>query len=100
MFSKLKQFKDIRDKAKGLQSQLAAEKFEGSGAWGKVHVTINGNQEIEEVTIDDSLLAPNKKKDLESGIKDAHKDANNKARKKIAEIMKASGDFDIPGLTS
>ncbi len=34
MFAKLKQFRDMRGKAKNLQNLLADEKVEASAAWG------------------------------------------------------------------
>ena len=98
MFSKLKQVKEIRDKAKNLQNSLANETFEGSGAWGKVKITVDGNQEVKQVEIDPALLSLSEKSKLESGIKDALKEAIKKAQKKIVEKMKESGDFDLPGL--
>ncbi len=57
MFNKLKQFKDIRSKAKEIQSALANEKIEGSAGWGKVKITMDGNQRVLDVTIDPSLLS-------------------------------------------
>jgi DNA-binding YbaB/EbfC family protein len=99
MFSKLKQYKDLRDKAKNLQNALAGEKFEGAGAWGKVKVTIDGNQAVQSVEIDEELLKPSEKSRLETGIKDALKDSMRRAQRVIVEKMKKSGDFEIPGLT-
>ena len=99
MFNKLKQYKDIRNKAKTLQNALANEIFEGSGAWGKVKISIDGNQKIQEVKINPELLKPSEKSKLESGIKDALSDSMKKAQKVVVEKMKESGDFQIPGLT-
>ncbi|MBN1585038.1 YbaB/EbfC family nucleoid-associated protein [Candidatus Uhrbacteria bacterium] len=99
MFNKLKQYKDLRDKAKSLQSVLAAETFEGTGAWGKVKITVDGNQKVQKVEIDPGLLSPSEKTRLEDGVKDALADATKKAQKTIVEKMRESGDFKIPGLT-
>jgi DNA-binding YbaB/EbfC family protein len=98
MFNKLKQFKDLRDKAKTLQTALATEKVEGSGAWGKVKVEMDGNQSITSVTIDDELMKPDQKDKLQGGLKDALNEAIKKAQKKMMEQMKSMGGFDIPGM--
>ena len=98
MFNKLKQFKDLRDKAKQLQSSLATEKVDGSGAWGKVKVEMDGNQTITSVQVDDELMKPDQKDKLQSGLKDALNDALKKAQRKMMEKMKGMGGFDLPGL--
>jgi len=98
MFTKLKQFKDLRDKAKTLQSSLATEKVEGSAAWGKLKIEMDGNQTVTAVSLADDLLTGGREK-LEAAIKDACNDALKKAQRKMVEKMKASGDFKIPGLS-
>ncbi len=83
MFSKLKQFKEGRH----IQKELSHETGEGSGAWGKVKVTMNGNLQLTAVTIDPSLLSQKEK--LEGGVKDAV----NEAAMKMLRVMatKAQG---------
>lgn len=81
MFNKLKQIKELREQAKNLQAQLATETAIGEAAWGKVKITINGNQQILSVEIDQELLS-NKEK-----VQEAIKDATNDAIKKIQRIM-------------
>ncbi|MEK9152838.1 MAG: YbaB/EbfC family nucleoid-associated protein [Patescibacteria group bacterium] len=96
MFSKLKQFKDLRDKAKQLQSALSGLKVEGSGAWGKIKVTMDGNQTILDLAIDDALLADKQK--LRGGLKEALQDALKKAQRLMMEKMKDVGGIDLPGI--
>lgn len=98
MFEKLKQFKDLRDKAKTLQSALAAEKVTGEASWGKVKVDMDGNQSVTSVSIDESLLAPGEKGRLQDGVKDALNDALKKAQRKMMEKMKEMGGLDLPGM--
>lgn len=93
MFNKLKQFKDLRSRAKDLQSSLANESAEGSAAWGKIKVTIDGNQKIQTVTIDPSLMSD--KSAVENGIKDAVNDAVTKIQRVIATKMKDLGGTDL-----
>jgi DNA-binding protein YbaB len=78
VFSKLKQFKDMRSSAKHAQEILGAETVEGQGAWGKVKISMSGSFEVKGVMIDESLVG--KKTDLESGVKDAVTDAVKKVQ--------------------
>src|SRR5512135_2010473 len=98
MFEKLKQFKDLREKAKTLQSALATEKVEGTAAWGKVKIEMDGNQSVTSVAIDDSLMAASEKTKLQDGVKEALNDALKKAQRKMMEKMKEMGGLDIPGM--
>ncbi len=99
MFSKLKEIKDLRSQAKTIQNALKDEHVEVAAAWGKIKVKMNGNQEVEEVEIDRELMSPDKKTDLEKGIKEAVNDANHKVQKIMAEKVRKSGGLNIPGLT-
>lgn len=96
MFEKLKQFKNLRSKAKNLQNLLADEKVEASAAWGKIKMTMNGNQEVLSVAIDPELMG-NKEK-LERAIKEVTNDTIKKAQKLMAEKMMKDGNFKMPGL--
>lgn len=98
MFNKLKQIKDLRDKAKVLQTALAAETVEGSGGWGKVKVTMDGNQTVTALHIDDALMSVAEKSKLEAGLKEAVTDAIKKAQRKAVEKMKEIGGLDMPDL--
>ncbi|HTK04510.1 MAG TPA: YbaB/EbfC family nucleoid-associated protein [Candidatus Eisenbacteria bacterium] len=98
MFEKLKQFKDLRDKAKTLQSALATEKVTGEAAWGKVKIEMDGNQAVTGVTIDEALLAASEKSKLQDGVKDALNDALKKAQRKMMEKMKEMGGLNLPGM--
>lgn len=97
MFQKLKQYKDLRDQSKKIQSGLSEKKIEASAAWGKIKMTMNGNQEVAGVTIDSELLQ-NKVK-LEEAVKDVTNEAIKKSQKLMAEQMRAMGGLNIPGLT-
>lgn len=93
MFTKLKQFKDIRSKAKLIQDALANEKIEGSAGWGKVKVAMDGNQRVTDVIIDPSLLTD--AKSLSGYIKDAVNDAVQKVQKTMASKIKDLGGDDL-----
>ena len=93
MFSKLKQFKDMRSQAKKLQDLLGQESVEGSSGWGKVKVKMSGNQEVLSVSLDPEALKEPAR--LQEMIKEAVNDAIKKAQRVMAEKVKSSG-FKLP----
>ncbi len=93
MFSKLKQVRDLQGKAKQIQHVLAAEKIEGSAGWGKVKMTVDGNQNVVTVSIDPDVMSDKTK--LEGLIKDAANDAMGKVRKVMASKLKDLGGLDL-----
>jgi len=72
-----------------MQNELDDITTEGSAAWGKVKIEINGNQKILAVEIADELME-NKDK-LQDAIKDAVNDGVKKIQKKMASKMKDMG---------
>lgn len=96
MFNKLKQVKDLRDKAKELQSRLGEISVEGSAAWNKVKIVMDGNSQVQSVDIDQEMLADKAK--LQDAMKEAYNDALKKAQRKMVEKMKESGDLNLPGM--
>jgi len=99
VFSKLKEIKDLRHQAKTIQGLLADVMVEASAAWGKVKITMNGNQEVQTVSIEPELLKPEEKSNLEKAVKEAITEANKKAQKAMAEKVRAAGGINLPGLT-
>jgi len=93
MFSKLKQFQDLRSRAKTVQSALEKETAEGSAGWGKVKVTVNGNQRLTNVTIADEAMSDKAK--LQDLIKDAVNDSMEKMQKLMAGKLKDIGGLDL-----
>ena len=93
MFSKLKQFKDIRDKAKAIQSALAQERVEGSSGWGKLKVVVDGNQRVVSVSIDPELMTDKTK--LEGLVREGVNDAVEKVQKLMASKLKDMGGLDL-----
>jgi DNA-binding YbaB/EbfC family protein len=97
MFSKLKQYKDLHDQAKKIQHVLKDVTVEGSGARGKLKVTMNGSQEVTSVSIDQELMADKTK--LEEAMKEAYNDTVKKAQRSMAEAMKKTGGLNLPGMS-
>lgn len=103
MFNKLKQFKEMRDKAKDMQDKMGEEETtvsEGGFTGGNVTLTMNGNMKVTDIDIDEDLLSPDNKENLEKYIKKALDSASDKMQKKMAKKMKDMGGMpDIPGLS-
>jgi DNA-binding YbaB/EbfC family protein len=94
VFSKLKQFKDLREQGKKLQGVLSQESTTVTS--GGVSLTMDGNLGITDIAIEDALLAPDKKEKLQNAIKDAHGDALKKMQRTMANKMQEMGGF--PGM--
>ena len=94
MFNKLKQIQELKSQANQIKKALSQESVEGSGAWGKVKIIMDGNQEIKKVEIADELLTDKAK--LESAILEATNDAIKKVQRVMAQKMSQFGGF--PGL--
>lgn len=92
MFNKIKAVKDLRSQAKQMQSGLAEIHDEGTAAWGKVKVKIDGNQKVLGVSIDEEMMKDRAK--LEEAMTEAFNDAVKKIQKKMAVKMKEMGGLD------
>jgi len=84
VFSKLKQFKDLRDQGKKLQGALAGESVTSHN--NGVALTMDGNLHLTGVAIDNEMLNPTKKEKLQNAIKDAHSDVTKKMQKIIMSV--------------
>jgi DNA-binding YbaB/EbfC family protein len=91
MFNKIKAIKDLRSQAKTMQSEL--EQIQKEGSAKGVTVTINGNQKVLSVSIDEDML-DNKNK-LEEACKDAFNNAVKAIQKDMAMKMKDMGGLDM-----
>lgn len=90
MFSKLKQFKDLRDQAKVVQSALAKETVteEKNG----VKIVLNGNMEIIELKLSDTL----NKSSQEETVKTCFNEALKRAQRLMAKKLQDMGG--LPGM--
>ncbi|MDO8668396.1 MAG: YbaB/EbfC family nucleoid-associated protein [bacterium] len=84
MFNKLKQFKDLRNKAKILQSALAQESvdYEKHG----VKAVMNGNMEITQLTISPNIAHDKLPNVLTEVINEIIKRAQKTMAKKVQEM--------------
>lgn len=90
MFSKLKQFRDLRSQAKTMQDVLSKETVteEKNG----VKLVLNGNMEVISLTVNPSLS----KEAQEDALKDCFNNAVKKAQRIMAKRLQDMGG--IPGL--
>lgn len=99
MFDKAKKMWQMQAKAKEIQKELQSMEFVGEELGGKVRVVVNGEQKIQSIEIDDSLLAPTEKDSLERFLKQAIGGAITKSQQAAAQKMKAiAGDLGLSGL--
>lgn len=95
MFSKIKQIQELKSQANQIKKALAEESAEGTGAWGKVKITMDGNQEVTKVEIAEDFLGDKAK--LEAGVAEATNDAIKKVQRVMAQKMSSLG-MNFPGL--
>lgn len=90
MFSKLKQFQDLRSQAKTMQNALAQETIteEKNG----VKVVLNGNMEVTSLSLNESLS----KSAQEEAVKNAFNEAIKRAQRLMAKKLQDMGG--IPGM--
>lgn len=92
MFQKLKQFRDLRNKAKTIQSVLAEIKIETESRG--VKLVMDGNQKIETLSIAENLSP----KDLEKILPPLFNDSIKKVQRIMAEKMQKMGGLGNLGL--
>ncbi len=93
----LEKAKEIETKVKESQEKIKNIKAEGSSGGGVVKVVLNGEGEIENLFIAESIYKENKSL-LEDLIIAAHNNAKNNLKSKTSEeLSKVTGGFGIPG---
>lgn len=99
MLDKAKQLWELQKKARAIQKELKEIEVEAKAADGKVVVIFNGEQHLQSVQIDEAMLSPDQKKDLEKALQQAISEAISRVQAVASEKMKAiAGDLNIPGL--
>lgn len=98
MFEKLKQYKDLRDKAKTIQNTLKDISVHGSADGGKVRVSMDGNQHVSAIDIDPDHLRTEHREALQKHLADAVNEAIKKSQQEMAQKLKNTPGFNMPGL--
>ncbi len=76
-----------------MQSMMNDVTAEGTAAWGKVKVTLNGNQQVLDVQIEEEILATRTK--AQDAVKEAFNDAMKKLHVQMASKLKDMGGLDM-----
>ncbi len=94
-----KQAQEVQSKMTEMQESLSRQKVEASVGGGMVQVTVNGNNEILSVKIEEELINMQDKAILEDLLVGAMNEAMRKANElKQTEMGKITGGMKIPGL--
>ena len=95
----LKQAKEMKSKMKQVQDELKKLRVTGTAANDKIKVTVTGELDIIDLTIDPSLLDPKNAPSLEKAVIKAINEATLKAKGIATQrLTEVSGGLDIPGL--
>jgi DNA-binding YbaB/EbfC family protein len=82
-----------------LQQQMAEMRVEASAGGGMVTVVVNGNKQIQSLTIDPELVSKEDVEMLQDLILAAINDANRKAEEQLSKQMSGlMGGLKMPGL--
>lgn len=99
MMKMLGQMKEVQQKLKEAQENLANITATGDAGAGMVVAKVNGKREVLNITIDESLMSGDDREMLEDLIVAATNKALRAVEEKAQEAMQAStsGMFNIPG---
>jgi nucleoid-associated protein EbfC len=98
----LKQLEQMQANMAKAQEELGATMVEGSAGGGAVMVVMNGQQEVQSVTIDPEFVDPEDVETLQDAILAAINDAHSKSLQlmgqKMGDATGGLGGLGLPGL--
>lgn len=95
----MKQANQMQLKMKKLQDELAQKTYEGTAGGGAVTVTVNGDNQIKAIAIQDDVFKSGDKDMLQDMVLAAANEALKVAKETSAkEMEKITGGMNIPGL--
>jgi len=97
MFEKLKQMKELRDRAKMIQQRLREIEIRADSANGRVRVTMNGNQEIQRLQIDPDYLRQADRARIEQELAQTINEAMKKSQQAMASSFRELGGLPPVG---
>lgn len=97
MFDKIKGLMDMRKKLEEIKKELDKTNFSVESPGGVVKITMNGSQEVQEVSLCDDSLG-NAKDKLEKDLKDTINRAVKRSQEIAAQKMKAATGLNLPGM--
>src|SRR5688572_1380872 len=101
MFDMLGKLNELRKTMDEIKSRLDTISVDAEAGDGAVKVIMNGNRKLTSITIDEKLLSPASKEELQDYIEIAVNKVTEKAQQVSESEMKAAGKGllpDIPGL--
>lgn len=96
MFGKAKEQFDFVKKAREIQKKLRDITVEGQS--GAVTIVMNGEQKVQDVSINSEEADLERINELERDVKHAMESAIEKSQKVAAEMMKDMGGLGLPGM--
>jgi DNA-binding protein YbaB len=94
MFDKINQAKQMAEQTKVRLSNITVE---GVAANGKIRIVADANKKVKEVIIDDTLISPERKEELQDLLAMAIDDALTQAENVSAAEMQAMMNSMLPG---
>ncbi len=99
MLDRTKELLKLQKQAREIQKALREEIIEVEKLDGKIKIVISGEQKIQEIKIDPSLLTADSVLSLESNLKEAFSEAITRSQQVAAAKMKEmGGGMGLPGL--
>lgn len=97
MFDKMKQLMEMQKAMQEVKRYLDNTVFEIASSDGLVKISMNGSQELKEISIQANLQEADKAV-LEKALKDAYNRAIKRSHELAAEKMKSVSGLNLPGL--
>ncbi|MFH1440445.1 MAG: YbaB/EbfC family nucleoid-associated protein [Candidatus Omnitrophota bacterium] len=97
MFDKMKDLWQMQKKMQEVKRQLDEAVFEISSSDGVIKISMNGSQEVRQISIQGDIKAMDKD-NLEKALKDAYNKAIKRSHDIAAEKMKGVTGLNLPGL--
>jgi len=98
-FGQMKELYSLQKKAKQVQKELKTLEIEARSSDGEVVAVVNGEMKIVEISINDEMLDPARKTELQNMLKDTVGQAMAKAQaESAARLQPILKDFNFPGM--
>lgn len=99
IFGKAKQLFKAQAAARRIRRELRETLIDATELDGKIKVVINGEQKVQEIFLDESLLTPGGRESLERFLKNALNAALSRAQEAASnKVKEITGGIDVAGL--
>lgn len=97
MFDKIKGLMEMRKKLEEIKKELGKTNFDIESSGGLVKITMNGSQEVQEVSLGSGSLDA-VKDNLQKELKDVFNRAIKRSQEIAAQKMKEASGLNLPGM--